>query len=203
MILTKTCPDIAQDTISYFGSGESILTLSENDLRIIKEKTFVCTTNYGFKFIPCHLNIHSDIKVTDFIVDYLHDNKKNFLILSRSEAFNSTNNIHESIVDYWFNSHRLAKSCYSVVWMLDWLSKNYADKRILLFGFDMYGNEKFYDSKTDYDLIKRGKNYNITSKLASCAKHLEQIKNKNIFNCNPQSSLVLYPKITWQSALNL
>lgn len=205
MLINSGIPKIEKPIVSYFASGESLHDLSPEDVEEIKKKTFLITTNYGFQFFPCDLNIHSDIKVTEYILEYLKSNKKMFQILSRLEAFGGRMAGHEYIVDYWFESRKLnLKSAnFTVVWMLAWLLKNFPDKQVLLFGFDFYGTNKFYDSKIDWDKVRRGSTFNAQGKLKQCLKQLEQVSSPNFINCNLKSECNLYPKRNWKEVLEV
>ena len=202
--------DIYKDEIVYFASGNSILDIPEEDLKKICYNRYVITTNYGFEYflkkeiIP-NLNIHSDKKVTNFINDFLSKNPKNFKILSRANAFNSENVSCTKFVDYWFdeNEHRLGGN-YTAYWLLAMLERFFPDKKVYVFGIDLYflndNNKKFYDSFTSWDKDRRV-NSNLRH-LDESGRNFDMLKKKEMFfNCNMQSKYQGFKKIDYKTII--
>ena len=196
--------------ISYFLSGESILQISDKDLREIFEKTNVITTNYGFKyfidkgFTPT-LNIHSDRKVSEYIINYLINNEKTFDILTRIEAFDSNTESLKKNVDYWFHNKELnIGGNYTAYWMLK-LLELYFKIPTLIFGLDLdfKENVKMYDTYTNHDIKKRTKNIiYLKGKLQECERNFKMINDKSfIYNCNINSKYNGFTKKDWRSCL--
>lgn len=198
------CP-ITQPLITVFASGDSLESLTPQDIDLIKSKSFLITMNYApVKYHP-HMNIHSDVKVTKWLYENVFGKgKKDFLVLSRNTAFDSTPICNETkikYVDYWFDQHQeKLGGNYTIVWLLQLIEKYFPNKLTYIFGLDMYvknGNEKWYDKYTDFDKLNRGRVYNINSKVADCGIKLNKfVKNKNLFiNCNPASECKIFQTI--------
>lgn len=202
--------NINKEFISVFGSGESILQIPKENIWKIKEKSFTIFTNYApsnFTSKEMDMLIFSDRKVAMWLSENKYFENKNYLWYSHGKAFPKEIpfNAFEK-VNYWFDEQR-ERFCgnYTVVWLLQALQKYFPNKIILLFGVDMYKKEvdKWYDKFTNYDINKRGKRYNVIEKLNQCTLQLKNyVKNLNIFNCNLNSKLDLYPKKDWKEILN-
>jgi hypothetical protein len=194
---------ISQPLITVFCSGNSINDIPQEDIDYIKSKSFLITVNYAPIKIKGNLNIHSDKKVTDFLKKYFKETggKQGLLLLSRERAFNNQNQVFKNSIDYWFDEkkeHLIGN--YTVVWLFQLLERTYPDKKIMVFGLDMYINNdtaKWYDSVTSFDRDRRGAKYPVQIKLNQCAKQLNaNIKNKDLFiNCNPNSGYDSFKKV--------
>ena len=201
---------IDQKYISVFASGNSILDINDRHLKALFEKTFIFTMNYGFEYFigkgfNPNINIHSDIRVTEYIQKWLQSNKKSFKILSRKEAFNGQTIKYMDMVDYHFLTNEFGRGHYTIFWLLSILVNYYPNKTILLFGFDKEiknNQQKFYDTYTNYDKNKRGSNYNTISKLVQCEKQLQKLKDKKIINCNIDSNSDVFEKIKTQNIID-
>jgi len=195
---------IDNKTITIFASGSSILDIQDDILEDIFDNTFVITMNYGFEYflnknLTPNLNIHSDIRVSEYIYKYFV--KANievpFKILSKNEAFNIRTKHCVDIIDYHFKTNQYGRSHYTLAWLMGILKNIFKDKQVLLFGHDCYVKDfdKFYDSYTDFDFEKRGgKNYNVLYKTIQCDKQLEQYKKYNVINCNTESKSKVFKK---------
>ena len=200
---------ITQPIITVFCSGNSINDIPQEDIDYIKSKSFLITVNYAPIKIQGHLNMHSDKKVSDFLQTYFRETggKQAILLLSRERGFTPQNQTFKNDIDYWFNekSEHLGGN-YTVVWLFRLLEQYQSDKKVLIFGLDMYAENndqaKWYDSSTDFDRKKRGTKYPVQIKLDQCGKQLNSvISNKEMFiNCNPKSGYDGFKKVDdWKS----
>jgi hydroxymethylpyrimidine pyrophosphatase-like HAD family hydrolase len=205
---------IEKDYISIFASGHSVLDIPKEDIKKIKEKSFVITMNYAsshFKEDEYDMLMFSDKKVSQWLKQAYKDRKKAALWVSRKQAFSGGNTrIPREIwnqLDYTFDNNKNGlKGNYTLPWLIQLINKHFPEKTILLFGVDMKAeskdNAKFYDKKIKWDREKRGKSYDINKKLNQCKEQLKKYCiNKNIINCNLNSSLELYPKQDWKEIL--
>lgn len=196
---------IHQPYIALFGSGSSVHDLNDKSFDLIKSQAFVITINYAPIHLQGHLNMWSDRRVSDFLEKHYSTNPKNTLLLTQKHRVSGK---LKTKIDYFFSRRdENLKGNYTIVWALQLLQKYFPDKVILLFGVDMYTqNEegKWYDRYTDYDKSKRGKAYNINSKLDQCARQITQYCQKDkVINCNPKSQLSYFEKKDWESFFRL
>jgi hypothetical protein len=204
---------INQEYISVFASGNSILDIPIEEIKKIKEQSFTIFINYAparFKEEYMNMLIFSDRKVSEWLnKEYIvNKRKKETLWLSRHNAFtgNKPYDIFD-MSDYHFNnSKENLNGNYTIVWLLQILQKYFKNKKILLFGLDMYTKDnnkaKYYDSHTNWDYNKRGKNYAVKQKLDQCGEQLNKyIINKDIYNCNINSHYNTFIKKDWKDIL--
>ena len=200
---------INQNFISIFASGNSLLDISLEEFQLFKKKSFVITTNFGPLRFNGDMNCWSDKATSIFLDEHYKTHQKDCLFLSREAAFSPGLQIRQQ-VDFWFDNRKenLAGN-YTAGWLLQLIRKNFPNKTILLFGWDFYvkdtPNDKWYDAYTDYDRQKRGKSFNQPQKLLSFMQQLKgfNINIENIYNCNLNSGLDLYPKKHWVEVLGL
>ena len=199
-------PSIHQPYIALFGSGNSIHDISQTEFAWIKANAFVITLNYAPIHLKGHLNIWSDRKVSDFLEAHYLSHPKNCLFWAQE---NRTTSAFSKKVDFWFNRKKeKLQGNYTIVWALQLLKKYFPEKKILLFGVDLYTDDqdqaKWYDRYTDYDKEKRGGNYRIFQKLNQCGQQLSRfVSPENVFNCNPESRLNHFEKVDWKVFLKL
>lgn len=204
----KTVQDlhIKQASIALFGSGNSVNEITKEEFAFIKSRCFVITINYAPVKLSGHLNMWSDLKVSEFLDEFYKRQPKTNLLLAQK------NKVPENLsskVDYWFNANKdKLYGNYTIVWALQLLQRYFPQKQILLFGVDMYNEspseKKWYDRFTDFDQRKRGKQYNIKLKLHQCAKQIKRYcKKEKVINCNPKSQLDFFEKRDWKKILGL
>lgn len=192
--------------IALFGSGNSVHGITQGEFECIKAHAFAITLNYAPIHLNGHLNMWSDRKVSDFLALYYKDQPKRGLFLAQEGR---TSPAFRGKVDYWFScKEENLQGNYTIVWSLQLLKKYFPNKKILLFGVDMYADDtgptKWYDKYTDYDFKKRGRNYRAMDKLNQCAEQLRRIvPNKNVYNCNPHSRLTYFEKKDWKELFHL
>lgn len=198
--------NITQPYIALFGSGNSVKELSAESFAFIKSQAFVITLNYAPIHLKGHMNMWSDLRVSQFLEDYYKDRPKDLLFSAPGSRVRRN---YRDQIDYLYspNGERL-KGNYTIVWVLQLLKKYFPEKIILLFGVDMYNedakDQKWYDHYTDFDKQKRGTRYNLANKLNQCARQIKRYcASKNIINCNPKSRLLVYEKRAWQSIFPL
>ncbi|PHN02231.1 motility associated factor glycosyltransferase family protein [Flavilitoribacter nigricans] len=197
---------INQPYIALFGSGNSIHAITSQEFNFIRSKTFVITINYAPVHLQGHLNMWSDLKVSEFLENHYRNNRKNLQFLAQKGK------VPESLkrsIDYWFSvKEEDLRGNYTVVWALQLLQKYFPKKTILLFGIDMYSlhgqGDKWYDRYTSFDRIKRGRTYQIDYNLQRCANQIEtHCRRDGVFNCNSQSKLDFFEKRDWRCILPL
>ena len=200
---------IDQEVISIFGSGSSLLEMPEKELDYIRDRSFVITINYGPIHFNSHMNMWSDVHVSQFLNEHYQKNPKDRLFLARVNGLGRKPIDIKSKVDYWFDPRReKLRGNYTVVWALALMKKYFSTKTVLLFGIDMYAksNEqaKWYDEFTSFDREKRGKRFQINRKLNACADQLKRFvgQSDQVWNCNPKSQLNLYRKIDYREILD-
>lgn len=197
---------ISQPFIAIFGSGNSVHDISEEAFNSIKAHSFTISLNYAPIRLNAHLNMWSDRKVSDFLELHYTYNRKDCLFLAQE---NRTSPAFKPQIDYWFSCREEnLQGNYTIVWALQLVKKYFPDKKILLFGLDLYvgekGDLKWYDRYTDFDLRKRGTNYRGTDKLNQCAEQLIHfVPKKNVFNCNLNSKLDHFEKKQWKELFHL
>ncbi|MEN0004405.1 MAG: hypothetical protein AAF798_09685 [Bacteroidota bacterium] len=197
---------IEQPYIVLMGSGNSIQDISPQAFDFIKSRAFVITINYGPLRFKGHLNMWSDLKVSEFLEEFYRTHPKETLFLAQHRKVQKS---FVSQVDYWFSPRQdQLKGNYTVVWALQLLQRFFPKKIILLFGIDMYAldpnRDKWYDQFTDFDRAKRGENYNIQQKLQSCAIQIQRYcRRTGVYNCNPKSKLTHFEKRDWRTILPL
>lgn len=196
---------------TIFGSGESILSLTEEDLIRLKDKTHLFFINYPAnplfeKYMD--VLIWSDQNVTSFLRGHLKQKPSYYLwtrensFLARNLKFDEEEKRIKSYVDYIFNEKGLGGN-YTIVWILALLQKLYTDKTILLFGVDGYGG-KWYDKFTTHDMQRRGTTYNVPMKVNQSFEQIKKwIRNEKIYNCNMNSKLEYFPKKEYKEVLPL
>lgn len=198
--------------ISVFASGNSLLSLTDEDIYKIKEKSYTIFLNYApikFKDDMMNMLVFSDKKVSKWLdEEYIKKKReKKSKWLSRTQAFHGHNpNLVYGMVDYHFNTGMDAlKGNYTLVWLLQILQKFATGKTILLFGVDLHcktGKAKWYDNFTDYDTKSRGSHYNVPNKLNDCGAQIKKhIKREGVFNCNMDSALDWFVKKDWKEIL--
>jgi hypothetical protein len=198
---------VEKDIISIFASGNSLLDLSKEEYEIIKQKTFVVTTNYApIRFVG-NINCWSDKNASIFLEEHYKTMPKDCAFLSREAAFYPQMEFRKQ-VDHWFDNRREGlEGNFTAGWALQIFKKAFPDKKILLFGFDFYSEipeaDKWYDTYTDFDREKRGRRFNINDKNRMFRRQMEsfRIDRENIFNCNLKSALRGYQKKDWRELL--
>ena len=200
---------IEEPFISVFASGNSITELSQSDIKVIKEGSFLITVNYAPVKITGHMNMWSDIHVTNWLNELYKVKEKDNLFLTRERAIKNINIPIYDKVDYWFNDKKEnLKGNYTIVWLLQLLQKYFPDKKVLIFGLDMESvsadRAKWYDDHIDFDKLHRGKSYVIQHKLNQCARQLDTYigKNSSLINCNLKSQYGGFIKRDWREILN-
>ena len=197
--------EIDKPVISVFASGDSILEMPYEEIQEIKNHTYSISLNYGFQYIKPDMNIHSDIRVTEYIGKFFQTDIKTFKILSREEAFNRTVDQYKPLVDYWFKTHEFTRGNYTIIWLLGLLRHHFPNTKVLLFGVDFYisKNLKYYDTYTNYDKLKRGVGYKAQVKLDQCKVFMtKHTLSDNFINCNLKSGLDIYKKDNWRNYVN-
>ena len=122
--------------IALFGSGNSILDIPDEEFEAIKAHTFVITLNYAPVRLKGHLNIWSDRKVSDYLENYYSKQPKDCQFLARKGR---TSNEFKKKIDYWFDpKDEKLNGHFTIIWALQLLRKYFPEKKILLFGVDMY-----------------------------------------------------------------
>jgi glycosyl transferase family 2/glycosyl transferase family 29 (putative sialyltransferase) len=201
---------IDDNIISVFGSGSSIKELTEDDIELIKSRSFLITLNYAPVNIRGDLNIFSDRKVAEFLRDFYRDHEKTELLLSRSCAFSrKDSNSLINQIDCWFDCKQMdLKGSFTLVWLCQMLEKYFPKKPVLIFGLDLYYDSqtkgKWYDYYTQFDVKKRGSRFNHGAMLDKCGAQLNKfLKNKKQFiNCNPKSGYNGFIKKDWNDLLS-
>ena len=209
--------NVNKNIISLFASGTSVLDLSDSDLGLLKEKTYVIGTNFCFyKFIP-HLLVWGDKRVSNQIWEHHKETGPICEYASREQAFNKrVKSPLQPLVKYWINpDHYKLKGNYTIFWLLQLLRRYFPNKKILLFGLDFYApegseNVKWIDSICDVDKKQRNtKSYikpkgvlnNFHNQLCSWATSSPNT-SKNIINCNPKSKFEYFEKIVdWKTLI--
>lgn len=204
---------IDKEYVSVFASGNSVLSLTDEDIYKIKEKSYTIFLNYApvkFKDDMMDMLMFSDKAVAKWLYDeYIVKRRdKHSKWITRVQAFSGNNPVEvKEMVDFYFNTGMDAlRGNYTIVWLLQILQKFTHKKTILLFGVDMECKDKakWYDGFTDYDKIKRGSHYNVPKKLEECEAQIKQhIKKDNVFNCNLNSGLDWFIKKNWKEILTL
>ena len=200
-MLTLSHLHIAHPFIALFGSGNSIHHITDEDFERIKAHAFVITLNYAPLRLKGHLNMWSDRQVSEFFENHYASQPKDCLFLAQEGRVGEK---LKGKVDYWFNRQKEnLHGNYTIVWALQLLKKYFPDKKILLFGVDLYadGNNqaKWYDQFTDYDKSRRGVNYQAEQKLQQCGSEIAQfVRKENVYNCNPDSRLQHFEKKDWR-----
>jgi hypothetical protein len=202
---------IPNQYVCVFGSGHSVLSLSKEDLERINSNSFVFSINYAPVKIPSHANIHSDRRVTEFLIEHYKTNARDRLLIAREEAFSSKNGAESEFyksIDYMFSlKNDGLHGNFTIIWIIQLLQKYHPDKTILVFGLDgkIPDNDikkgKWYDLFTDFDVTRRGPQ-NVQRKIDDCSGQLKRkTLNKNIYNCNLDSAFDFYPKEDWRKFL--
>ena len=208
---------INQDVVSIIASGNSVdELLISGQINYIKERSFTITINYAPLTIRGHMNVHCDKKVSEFLYNniFSKEEKNGLILLSRERAFDSRLSEHNKFlreIDFMFSESKDAlRGNYTIVWMMQLLEKYFNNKKVLVFGLDMYPStdnniSKWYDKYTSFDREQRGPKYPVQQKLNNCAKQIDDfVKNKKMFiNCNPNSGYNGFVKTTdWKKELD-
>jgi len=215
---------IEHNFISVFASGISILNLKKEDLDIIKNKSYVITTNFPLSlheptFYP-NLHIWSDYKVSKFLDNYYLKKEKDCSLLSTPEAFDPKTQMHYSLiqkVDYWFNTNMYKfKYNFTLFSAIMVVRRIYKDKPILVFGLDGFIPDntpcfngvpysKWYDYYIKDDVIDR-KFKRDSSNLDRFVKYMENSYKEGdfgeIYNCSPVSRIKYLTKKDFKIILN-
>ncbi len=180
--------------------------MPDEDFAQIKAQAFVVTLNYAPIRLRGHLNLWSDRRVSQFLEQYYASRPKDCLFLVQE---NRTSRAFRPKVDFWFDRKKEnLQGNYTIVWALQLLRKYFPEKKILLFGVDLYASDteqaKWYDRFTDYDRKKRGTQYQLHQKLNQCGEQIAlYVPPQNIYNCNPRSHLQHFEKKNWREVLGL
>lgn len=202
------CDFNLKNNIAIFASGLSILKFSFKKIHKIKKEATTIFLNYA----PCYFTKNemdyffwSDKKVSRWLDHYKIKKECSWITRKLSFVNKEPKNIYDK-VDYLFDSN--LRGNYTIIYLLQLLQKNFPNKKILLFGIDMYyngENVKWYDKiiKEKYnDWDRKGKKVSsFNKKLEQCADQFKYIKNKNIFNCNMNSNLTYFPKKRWSNII--
>lgn len=192
---------IEAPVISLFGSGHSILELSEAELADLRAHTFMWTLNYAPIQLKGHLNMWSDQRTTDYLTAHYQEKPVECLLLGRKGRVNGKL-AHQ--INYLFDptAEKLGGN-YTIVWALQLIQRYWSDKTVLLFGVDMYTHDprqsKWYDQFTRFDQVKRGKHFPVQENFDKCARQLEQyVRPQGVYNCNLRSGLGCFEKRRWR-----
>jgi len=173
--------------------GPSLLEISEDDRKYIKDNCYTIAVNYAPIFKP------DAIYFSDVNIDYLKSEKRADIYITREK--NAEN--YPDMIDYFFDLREdkdLAYN-YSLYIILYLVTLYHHSNKILLFGVDM--NK---DTPRKLDLDDEGNH--IESGSESYTDHLDKINRDlaedfkrrreyyvNVYNCNPDSKLDLFPKM--------
>lgn len=212
---------IGKPAISVFCSGHSLENLTEDDVKLIKEKTFLITMNYAPLKYTGDMLVWTDKDVSQWLNDDIYGyrkREKDQLFLTKGSALHDRDvpYIKEKI-DFLFDPAKF-EGRFTVVWLFQILQRYFPDKKVYIFGMDMnvngisqkdqrgmhFENYKWYDLYTRLDR-RKNHGYKADRMLGLCRVQLEKfINNKGQFiNCNPLSAYGGFAKIdNWKEIFN-
>lgn len=197
--------DIKQDYIALFGSGPSVDAMDPAELDHIWSRCFTISLNYAPVALQSHLNMWSDRRVGDFLLEHYRHRSKDRLLLTQKAHARSL----EGLVDYEFDRRADGLSGnFTLVWALQLIERYWPDKTVLLFGADLRADDpvilKWYDAHTDHDARHRGRGFDAARRLDQCKAQLAaHCRSPRIINCTPASALDLYDRKDWRDVLPL
>jgi hypothetical protein len=219
--------------VTIFASGMSIMKVSQEDLEILKQNSYVITTNYPLSlkepgFSP-HMHMWSDYKTSRFMEEYHSDKDKSCIWASRVDAFAPAQK-HYNIrykVDYWFHKNKEGqqkveynlRGNFTFYWALQLIRLFVPKAIILVFGLDGYVPEdsrcedgqpfvKWYDNFIDHDrkdvLFKRREEA-LERFVDKIEEHFKIDKHyfDNVYNCNLQSRIRYMKKMDYKEVLTI
>jgi hypothetical protein len=212
---------IDKDFVSIFASGFSAYSLADREYQILKEKTFMIGTN-GFikKWIPA-LHVWSDEGMTNMMDEWVKNNDKKCLFMTRPDAFLKHREKHRvyNMVDFWFcRNHYELDGSFTFFWVLQLIVKFFPSKKILVFGLDGHVPPEIQIGKPKNKLVTHG--YDLLDTRFIKKRESDWIKNidafmdalekmdshdkdffKNVFNCNLDSKFKTIKKIPYEKIL--
>lgn len=205
--------NIKQDRISVIASGTSIEQMTNGDIERIRNSSFQITLNYAPCKMQGHLNLWSDVVVSEFLYDYflVQGHPRVTELATRDSAFtrDSKVNFLKEHISAWFDKHKDGlQGNYTIVWLLQMLQKYIPQKEIFIFGLDMKvdglgpDHYKWYDVHTKKDFNHRGKGFPAIQKLQECSGQLDSyISPDRVWNCNPDSGYKRFAFCDWKTRL--
>ena len=206
--------EIKNNTVSIIASGTSVDELSDTDLEYIKSNSLMFGINYSVVRFNPDVLIWADHEPAQYLNQFYKDHKKETLLLGNAHSVMGNDRFSSLVgtafwrnVDYWWTPKGMLKNL-SLTWLLQLLNIYFPpDIRILLFGVDLYGAEKWYDSYIAFDKAKKlldkpkkDDSVAITSKdLRRTQVYLKELLRagripEHIYNCNPTSKLEVFEK---------
>ena len=209
------------NTISIMASGTSINELTDKELDFIKKNSLMIGINYSVVRFNPDVLIWSDNEPAHFLNQFYKSNKKETILLGSVHSVKENHQFNSLIgtefwqnVDYWWTTKGMLKNL-TLTWLLQLIHDYFPPNiKVLLFGVDLYGTEKWYDSYMSFDKAKKllgkskkddevgitGKDLDRTQFFLNELLRLGKIPS-NIYNCNPKSKLDLFEKVSYKEML--
>lgn len=212
---------VKNNTVSIVASGTSVNELTDKELTYIKSRSLMFGINYSVVRFNPHVLIWADHEPAQYLSQFYKSNKKKTLLLGSVHSVKGNERFGSLIgspfwqsVDYWWTPEGMLKNL-TLTWLLQLLHIHFPpDIRVLLFGVDLYGTEKWYDSYIGFDKAKKllenpekEDSVAITGKdLQRTQLYMEELLSVgkipgNIYNCNPGSKLELFEKVPFRKIL--
>lgn len=213
--------EVKNNTVSIVASGTSVNALSDADLDYIKSNSLMFGINYSVARFNPDVLIWADHEPAHYLKQFYKSHEKETLLLGSTHSVTENERFGSLVgtafwqsVDYWWTTKGMLKNL-TLTWLLQLLHLHFpSDIRILLFGVDLYGTEKWYDSYMNFDKAKKlldkpkkDDEVAISRKdLRRTQVYLKELLRagripEKIYNCNLKSKLEVFEKLPFKELI--